>query len=448
MRPLYIFLRITLPYALSVFLKRSKTLNAQKKFNAQTIFVCNHPSAFMDPLVAANFQRPIFFFATRGDIFTWWIKPITWASHMVPIFRKAQDGADSLKKNKDSFTYLGNVLLKKKSLVLFGEGYTDNVFIRSLKPVKKGPARIGFETMERCNWKEDIKVQPIGLNYSNPRYFRSDMLMSMGDCIHLKEYKDMHDENPSRAVTELTRRIQKSMQEQITYVEEKDLAPFVEQLLILSRRGMNHFHLDRGHTLESRYRFSKNLANKINESFDATEDKWKNLRSNVEGYFQKLKEKNINENWVVRIARKGKKSQFSALMTLIFGFPIALLGFVHNFIPYIIVKKFVENTFKRPVFWSGVKMILCSAGAALINLPILFYLPQYLNDSLMLAGIYYLTVPALSGIFAYHYFAILKDFIGLKRASISDLQMMAKQREAVIQEVQLLHLFDGRHQSS
>ena len=442
MRPLYLFLRITLPYALSIFFKRTKTLNAQKKFNAQTIFICNHPSAFIDPLVAANFQRPILFFATRGDIFTWWLKPITWASHMVPIFRKAQDGAESMEKNKDSFTYLGNVLLRKKSLILFGEGLTDDVFIRSLKPIKKGPARIGFETMERCNWEEDIKVQAIGLNYSHPKYFRSDMLMSLGDIIHLKEYRATFEENPSKAVTELTRRIQKSMQDQITYVEDKRLAPFVEHLIILSRKGMNHFHLDTEHSLESRYHFSKNLANRINQDFNYSDQKWNQLKDNVTGYFNTLAEKQIDENWVVHVLRKGKKSLTAPILLLILGFPLFLLGLIHIFIPYILVKRFVEKTFKRDVFWSGVKMILISTGAALINLPLLFILPSYLNDSFLLALIYYLTIPALSGIFAYHYVEIFRKVRGLSRTPSSELQHLVQKRSAIIEEVNQFNLFE------
>ena len=94
MRPLYLLLRILLPYVMTIFYRRSRTLNAQKTFNAQTIFVSNHPSAFIDPLVAGNFQMPVLYFVTRGDIFKAWLHPVTWASHMVPIFRQAEDGAD------------------------------------------------------------------------------------------------------------------------------------------------------------------------------------------------------------------------------------------------------------------------------------------------------------------------------------------------------------------
>jgi hypothetical protein len=41
------------------------------------------------------------------------------------------------------------------------------------------------------------------------------------------------------------------------------------------------------------------------------------------------------------------------------------LGLFHMALPYLLVKRFVEKTFKRPVFWTGAKM-----GMLLVLLPI------------------------------------------------------------------------------
>ena len=52
--------------------------------------------------------------------------------------------------------------------MIFGEGFTDDVFIRRLKPVKKGAIRIGFKTLENINWSQNVKLAAIGCNYENP----------------------------------------------------------------------------------------------------------------------------------------------------------------------------------------------------------------------------------------------------------------------------------------
>lgn len=428
MRPLYFLLRILLPYVMWIFYKESKTLNSQKKFNAQTIFVCNHPSAFIDPLVAGNFQLPVLYFVTRGDIFKKWLHPVTWASHMVPIFRKAEDGADSHEKNKDSFRYLRKVLKRKKSLILFGEGYTDDVFIRSLKVIKKGPARIGFDTMVESNWTEDIKVQPMGLNYTHPKHFRSSVLVSCGELIYLKDYQQVYEENPSLAITQLTRRIQTSMQEQITYVDRKELAPFVENILILTRKGMNHFHHDSTIKLEKRYRYSQKVANRINENYADEDERWAGLKTEVDTYFEELNQKNINENWVHKFGRDGRVKTIETFLIFLLLLPFTLVGLVHQLIPYLIIKRFVENTFKRDVFWSGVKLMVGAVISTLYNIAFIFLFHAFIYPSYWLGVAYFLIVPVITGIIAYKQINNLKDTLHYRKAKEEDLRQLANKR--------------------
>jgi 1-acyl-sn-glycerol-3-phosphate acyltransferase len=440
MRPLYFLLRITLPYALAVFFRKRKTLNAQQKFNAQTIFVCNHPSAFFDPLVAANYQFPIVYFMTRGDIFKSWLHPITWASHMVPIYRTEQDGQDAREKNKDVFVKVRKVLRRKKSLILFAEGYTDNVFIRSLKTIKKGPARIGFGTMDSSNWELDINVQAIGLNYTHPKHFRSDVVIKMGELIPLKDYKSEYLENPNKAITDLTRRITESMQKQITYIEDKTLADFVEHLLILSRKGMNNFHFNPSDTMEDRFRYSQHVADTVNAAYDETEPKWKKLKMDSDAYFRIEKQEKINENWVYKTAINQPPNTLNTWFLFILGLPITILGLIHQFIPYIIVKRFVESSFKRDVFWSGVKITVGAALSLLYNLPAIFLFHHYVYESYLLAIAYFLIVPTYSGLFAYMQIKKMKDLIAYQRADKDKIKTLTKQRADLLKQMDTLGL--------
>ncbi|MFT5822159.1 MAG: glycerol-3-phosphate O-acyltransferase/dihydroxyacetone phosphate acyltransferase [Crocinitomix sp.] len=440
MRPLYLILRILLPYVMVLFYRKSRTINGQRRFNAQTIFVCNHPSAFIDPLVAGNFQMPVLYFVTRGDIFKWWLKPVTWGSHMVPIFRKAEDGVESMDKNKDSFRYLRKVLIRKKSLVLFGEGYTDNTFIRSLKPLKKGPARIGFDTMVECDWTEDIKIQAIGLNYSHPKHFRSDVVVSFGTTIDLKDYKEIYEQSPSQAITQLTRAVQVSMQEQITYVDQKDLAPFVENLMILTRKGMNHFHHDSTIPLLERHAYSKALASKVNETYDAEADYWKNLKETVTAYFDKLKDKKINENWVSKYAENKSKKILGTLLFFLLCLPLTIAGLVHQFIPYMIIKKFVESRFKRDVFWSGVKLLLGATLSTIYNFAFIFLFYAYVYPNYWLAVAYFLIVPGITGVIAYVQINKLKNALAYKKTDDKQLAELVAERKEILTKMEEMEL--------
>lgn len=435
MRPIYFLLWITLPYVLGIFFRRRKIIGTQKKFYAQTIFVCNHPSAFFDPIAIANYHRPIIHFMTRSDVFKPWLKPVTWASHMVPIYRLAEDGNESVEKNIHSFRAAIKILTKKKSLIMFGEGYTDNEYIRSLKPLKKGPARIGFSAMAACNWEQDIKVQTVGVNYSHPKYFGSDLVVSAGKILHLKDYKKFYDENPNKASTQLMRDIEKELQQQITYVKDKSLAPFVENIQIITRKGMNHWHRDNTIPLVDRFNYSRNLATTVNEKYDAEKPEWSGLKSDLENYFSDQKKEKINENWVAEFSEKKSKNILLKFLYLIFVFPVFLIGALHCFIPYIIVKKLVEKLFERAVFWSGVKLLLGAFLAMLINLPLIWLFHDYVYESYLLGFIYFITVPAVSGTIAYNYFLKAKDFFGLKKAKESVLAKFVERRKMLVDKI-------------
>jgi glycerol-3-phosphate O-acyltransferase/dihydroxyacetone phosphate acyltransferase len=437
MRPLYLFLRFTLPYAFSIYFKRTKILNSQKKFYAQTIFVSNHPSAFFDPLVIANFQIPIVHFMTRSDVFKWWLKPVTWACHMVPIYRAEQDGAGTYDKNQNVFKAIQRVLKKKHCLILFGEGYTDDVFIRSLKPMKKGAPRIGFSTMVNTNWELDIKVQPIGVNYANPNVFRSDCLMSCGEIIHLKDYKEIYDENPNKAITQLMKDIGKGIQENITYIQDKSKSDFHEHLMMLTRKGMNHDHFDNKYSLEDRFNYSRSLANRMNQEYSEEATDWSELEEIVEAYFKELKIKKVEDKHVHEFSKKGNKKKLALRwLQLFIVFPVFLVGLIHNVIPYLITKKLVEKMFRRKVFWGGVKMVLGGLVWLLCCLPIIWLFQAYIYPSTALAWAYFFSVPATTFIIAYWWKKLFSDTIKFNNHSNDDLLLLSKKRTEVMQKVQ------------
>jgi 1-acyl-sn-glycerol-3-phosphate acyltransferase len=197
----------------------------------------------MDPIVVGTLQRPIVFFMTRSDIFTPVMKPILWMTQMLPIYRQL-DGDGAVGKNAAVFKTTSNVLSFGRNLLIFGEGFTDDVFIRRLKPIKKGAARIGFSALDSMKWKKKVYVSCIGINYGDPKYLGSDLVLNNSERFCLNEYEAMYRENPNRAITEVTRRIESMMKPLITHVENKDWALFHEQVTRIRRNGLNPEDVD------------------------------------------------------------------------------------------------------------------------------------------------------------------------------------------------------------
>ncbi len=433
MRFFYLTLFFTLKYSLRIFYPRNKSINSPREWYGRTIYVSNHAASFMDPLTSASLRRPIVFFMTRSDVFTPISKPFLWAAHMLPIYRQ-HDGGDTKDKNLKVFDQCARILSFGRNLLIFGEGFTDDVFIRRLKPIKKGSIRIGFHVLEKINWSKKIYIAAVGINYSDPNEMRSDCLVSTSEKFCLNDYKELYLENPNKVITELTKKVEELLKTQITHVEDIQWSTFHEQVMMLTRKGMNALHSDHSIALETRWRYSQKLALWLNEKTDEEKAHLTPLKDKIEHYFKTIKKDKIDENHVHEMANHGEINRQTDLIRLIILFPFMLLGMVHCAIPYIIVKRFVEKSFKRRVFWSSVKLILGMISIGLLNIPVIFAFHAFIYPSYLLGILYYHLI-GLFGLAAYMWFRHLKRYKEKGRAKQMDLQTWVQQRSELLTEI-------------
>jgi hypothetical protein len=327
---------------------------------------------------------------------------------MIPIYRQA-DGGNAVEKNKESFRKATEILDNNKSLLIFGEGMTDDVFERRLKPLKKGALRIGFTALEAINWEKEIRIVPIGCNYSFPNRMRSDILMAESTPIILNDYKDEYLENPSKTINELNRVLEQKLAGVITHIELESDFEFHEQVMMLTRQGMSPICNDNHIPLKKRWRYSQELANFLNQFNGDYPAELRQLKDEVKAYFAKLNEQKITEDVLYR---RINSRQFLRVIQLILLFPVAILGFIHAYTPYFLIKRFVEKSFKREVFWCSVKMVMTLLSMQLFNLPLLFVLPGLLSVGFWPVFAYYISL-GLIGLIWYdwrkEFFIFLSD---------------------------------------
>ncbi len=434
MRLLYFLLYLTLPIANRIYFKRRKTFNAPKGFYGRTIFVSNHASSFLDPLAVASTNQPIVFFMTRADIFSPFLKPIAWASHMLPIYRQ-QDGEGNNSKNEAIFKMCSKILSFGRNLLIFGEGFTDDVFIRRLKPVKKGAIRIGFIALENMNWKKNIYVAAVGCNYSDPNYLRGDLLVSTSNKICLNDYKQAFIDNPNKVIHELTKKVEILMREQITHIENINWTHFHENIMQLTRKGMNSQNYDNSIPLEKRWRYSQKLANWMNEIKLDEIPQLVQLKNDTESYFKLLKKLKIKEEYIFEAQSNNKINRTKELIYLISMFPFATLGMIHCYIPYILIKRFTEKTFKRRVFWSSVKMLLGMLSMAIFNIPMLFIFYHLIYPSNWLSFVYYVIGIPFCGLVAYIYSRKFTTFKTKGKLQKMDLSKFVEKRKSLLEQI-------------
>ena len=349
MRILYFLFFLALNYTLRLYFRKIDVVKKPERFSS-TIYVSNHAASFMDPLLLAAFNRAVVFFMTRSDVFTAFTRPIFWMAHMLPIYRQ-RDGVNTKTKNQEVFKKSSEILLRKRSLLIFGEGLTDDVFIRRLKPLKKGAVRIGFTALESCNWTQDIYLATVGCNYSNPAKFRSDVVIRNSEKIRMNDYRTEFETNPNKIIQELTIRLEGMLKNDLIHVNDVESAEFTEQMMLIQRKGMPIFEENSAPILQ-RWNDTNNLV----EDFNNNPEKYASLRGSVKDYFDGLKARNIDDQKLYDATYN--KIGFGAYLSQVLLFPIAMFGALHCGLFYFAIKRFVEAKFKRPVFWGSTKLVM------------------------------------------------------------------------------------------
>ena len=436
MRPFYLLLKISLNISFRLFYKRFIILNKHKELFGSTIYVSNHPNSFMDPILIGAVNRPIVHFMTRSDVFVWWLKPVLWSSHMLPIYRQ-QDGKDTKGKNTDVFNTVNSSLRKGRNILIFGEGFTDDTPIRGLKPVKKGPIRMGFGALEAINWSKKIYISGIGITYTYINTINSEFVLDNGPKICLNDYKESYLANPSRVINEVTRIVEKNMQECIVYVAEPARYSLLEGIMQITRKGINHANHDEHISLLKRWEYAKKLANWINQNVTNESTEILALQKDLDAYFNLERRMKIEDRFVVAKKNPELVSTLNNWLYLILMWPFAIAGFIHGFIPYIIAKKVTEKIMKRKVFWGSVKMMMAKILGSLYNIPIIVLITKWYLPHWSLGVLYYFLTPVLWRL-SYEYAHQFKEMRLKQKMKSVDLSKFEEKRAELEERIKRL----------
>ena len=439
----YRFLKITLGTGIIFFFKRIATLGIKNiPSDKPVLLVSNHPSAFMDPLILGHvLYKPLYFFA-RADIFkpgfsTW----IMHQAHMSPIYRII-DGAGSLEKNDMVFSSAYDLLSKNKSLLLFGEGFTDEEFIRRVKPMKKGSMRIALGAEDKFDFKLGVQIICVGINYSHPHKFRSDVLVSFSKPIEVSKYKDAFLEHNNKAMQELNKEIYSSLKNQAIHIENTEFAELFEHLLILSNKGINNDFYDASIPLTERWKFSKQFSDAFNKLEKENPSEIETLKSKCSEYFENLSKLKLSNESLT----ENQNSSFLDYLFLVLTFPAFIIGMINNYLPVKLSSIFSKMVSKRPVFWRSTDMVFF-----LLTAPLYYYIViktlshftyQYYSQNLRLVLLLtYLLLMPFTGIFSYNYiqkYNFLLEKIKGKRIikeNKSEIENLTQLRNSILEKI-------------
>lgn len=407
------------------------------------LLCCNHPNAFMDALLlGSTIQRRTWFLA-RSDVFRKkLLANFLGFVGIIPIYRLLE-GAEHLSKNDITFDRCSKMLSENKSIIIYSEGLC--IQERRLRKLKKGTARIAFYAEEKADFKLNLTIVPVGINYSaTPWKFRKSMHIRIGKPFEVKKYEALYRTDKARAMNLFTSDLEIAMAEQLIIIDNKANDTLVAQLEeIFIKKWAFEQKIDfKNQSLT--HQLTRQITHQLRAAENESLEPIALLREKCSNYFNKLNSLKIRD-WVLEKNEIKAISRFGVFVNyfiFLICLPIFIAGVVTNYIPYKIPSLIAKKVVKHIEFNASINVALS------LFLWQIYWLLQSLVVALAFRNWYVLTVfmilVPITGLIAQELIVLLKKSNGVMRFLASKnknrVEELVNRRKEIVAEVELLKL--------
>lgn len=379
------------------------------------IFAVNHPTAFIDPVILGTYLKRPTYFIVRGDIFKGkFVLAILNGLKMLPIFR-FRDGYSNLKNNQGTMETVYKKLSEKKWIMVLAEGETKHE--KRLRPIQKGTARMALGAIEKYG-KMDLLIVPVGINYTDSHELRSYIMINVGKAIDIKEFMPAYDENPRKAVKQITDRIQVEMRALTTHFEKEEDDAFMDRTLSIKRADFKHPVFPIISSDNSLWKGEFETVEQMNQFSD---DEKSALKDSIEKYDQAINKDNVSDLGI------GRSTSFNFINTLflILGFIPFLIGYVLNYPPMWLAENTAKKKVKKIEFYSSVRY-----GVGLIGYFFYWLLLFFVALIVSLVSKQYIWIASVFALPFIGYFAVVYMDVFEKWNAARKFKSLSKERQA------------------
>lgn len=303
--------------------------------NKPLLIAANHPTAFLEPVVLAIILPIELHFVTRGDIFKKpWARKLLEGLNMIPIFR-FKDGYSNLKNNAATMEYVFKALQARKAILVFAEGNTRTE--KRLRAIQKGTARMAWGNFEQFG-DQDLQILPVGITYTDAHNFRGEAFIEVGTPIALRDYYELHRENPNKAINAITQEIGERLKPLIVTIQHSEDDDAVEQLFTIYRNSFVEDVFPIFKKSKRRLMAEREIATLYNTMGEGEKTA---ITNRLQNYFGRLSQIGIEDLAIAQPWHHSLLTKFA----MIIGFLPFLIGFVVHIFP----KWYAENVRKKRV---------------------------------------------------------------------------------------------------
>lgn len=314
---------------LRIYFRKIVYLNPQYlKERGPLVVLCNHPNTVTDPLFALMYVRQTCFLLANYSLFK---NPIVGAIlrtlFCIPVKRTQDVVEGEVRNNDDAFRESREHLTAGRSLFVAPEGssFTE----RHIREFKTGTARIVLEAESAANFSLNIQILPVGLTYTDPLKFGSDVVIEVGAPFTAKNWQSQYAENPRQTAEDFTQYVENQFKTLTIHCKDVAEDHFLQKLeaVIQSEKPLN---------TEGSYFRSKKILAFIQDWEKANPTDFNDFKNKVEAYFSQL---NI---LTIRDVNTTKFPTLKTLSLFILGMPVFYIGLIPNLLPAFLSNQMVK----------------------------------------------------------------------------------------------------------
>ncbi|MEI6019777.1 MAG: 1-acyl-sn-glycerol-3-phosphate acyltransferase [Bacteroidota bacterium] len=427
-------LRYWVTFFVPVFYKRIGIKNKERLLvDGPVIVAMNHPNAFTDPIIITylTFPQRLRYLA-RGDAFKpGFVSMVLEQIGIVPIFRLQDGGKEGLMKNEETYRRVYHLLKRNAKLIIFAEGLC--IQERRLRPLKKGVARMAFGAYE--NIKNDkLVVLPVGVNYSMPHQFRSDIFYQVGEPILVKDYITDYQNNPAKTANTFLKDLEDQLKPLVTHINDKNNDQAVLWIEEMCKKDWIKAEKLNPNNLEHDFIITEKITSLVNTAAIDKQDTLAKFKVEASKYFDILKKNKVLDCLINPNQNKYSGTMFFLIriVLLLLTLPLYLIALVGNFAPLFLTDYFTKKIIKFIEFYSSIAIALGMVIFLINYLLVYFVAHAFTHNALSSLSICVLLV--LAGWFALYYHPFMKKTLAMGRLSMHKEKFAAlkKQRENLI----------------
>ena len=373
-----------------------------------TIVIANHQNGVMDAMailhtMSQDHRQPVFI--ARGDIFKKdGVAKILRFLKIMPTFRTRDGNRDDVRSNIALYERAARVLKDGGTIVIFPEathqhGHFMNTF-------KKGFCRIAFSAEEINDFKLGVKVLPLNIHYSNYFNFRSDLMVTVGEPFTYEEFFDLYKEHPNDAYLALNEKARARVKEITPDIDIPEYYNEIEALTqMMSEPLLKHKGLKTSYLPNQKDAAMTIIAN-LKQFKDNEPDQFGILMQQTREYTTLLQQRGLH-HWVIN--RKLSLFRFIVRsLLMIISLPLFLFGYINNFIPFAITKRFA-NKAKDPMLRSSFQYVSSTVATFPIYYLLLLGIVWIISKKFWIALVY-VVLTFLTALFVHYYKIAIRKF--------------------------------------